>query len=42
MEGEIRNKGLLFFMPVWWNGRHDGFRFHCSNACVFESRHRHH
>ena len=27
----------FIFMRLWWNGRHDGFRFHWRNSWEFES-----
>ena len=25
-------------LPLWWNGRHAGFRYQCLRACGFKSR----
>ena len=32
----------LIEMPVWWNGRHWGFKILCRETCRFESDHGHH
>ena len=29
-------------LPVWWNGRRDGFKIRWGDPCGFESHHRHH